>query len=360
MSAFQTHQGLTSFISRLQLEVNICRKEQPFEIVIPGTNEAMPDAEEVEPAVPPISTPEPPSSWRNPNQDENPYSGSRESDDMSEEPAQSASGESSGVRWSQPELTSSSSSQKSSEPNHDSDYTAQTPPSTSRDTNSDIAMEEGQEGPEGQEGQETWVPKIIKIFSSPETNNSESAMEVDEERKEPAPTTSQTPEVTPTEPQPGTSTAVTQFSTEFFERSPKIKESIDYSGNRWQDAKTGKTCLPQRAALIKSILNFLKKAIQDQAFSESMRTVMEGSLPSSLKHVISNSDYYGPSLFLLATDVVTVYIFQEPSLLFTLQDNYLTDVVLQALLVKEVRIKKNSFSNFKFIIFVTIFLIFSL
>lgn len=138
------------------------------------------------------------------------------------------------------------------------------------------------------------------------------------------------------EPQPGTSSSVLQYSNELFERRPKIKESIDYSGNKWQEAKTGKTCLPQRAALIKSILNFLKKAIQDQTFSESMRTVMEGSLPSSLKHVISNSDYYGPSLFLLATDVVTVYIFQEPSLLFTLQDNYLTDVVLQALLVKEV------------------------
>ena len=26
---------------------------------------------------------------------------------------------------------------------------------------------------------------------------------------------------------------------------------------------------------------------------------MDGSLPSSLKHVISNAEYYGPSLFLL-------------------------------------------------------------
>lgn len=134
-----------------------------------------------------------------------------------------------------------------------------------------------------------------------------------------------------------------------------MKESVDYSGNRWQDAKTGKSCLPQRAGLIKSILNFLKKAIQDQALSESMRTVMEGSLPSSLKHVISNSDYYGPNLFLLATDVVTVYIFQEPSLLSTLQDNYLTDVVLQAMLVKEVngiymflKISKNKSRVFSF------------
>lgn len=97
-----------------------------------------------------------------------------------------------------------------------------------------------------------------------------------------------------------------------------------------------KTCLPQRAALLKSMLNFLKKAIQDIAFSDSIRHIMEGTLPESLKHIISNSEYYGPSLFLLATDVVTVYVFQEPSLLSSLQDNGLTDVVLQALLKKDV------------------------
>ena len=79
------------------------------------------------------------------------------------------------------------------------------------------------------------------------------------------------------------------------------------------------TCLPQRAALLKSMLNFLKKAIQDPAFSDSIRHVMDGSLPASLKHIISNAEYYGPSLFLLATDVVTAYVFQAPSLLSSLQ-----------------------------------------
>lgn len=97
-----------------------------------------------------------------------------------------------------------------------------------------------------------------------------------------------------------------------------------------------KSCLQQRAALLKSMLNFLKKAIQDTTFSDSIRRVMDGTLPKSLKHIISNSEYYGPSLFLLATDVVTVYVFQEPSFLSSLQDNGLTDVILQALLKKDV------------------------
>lgn len=102
-------------------------------------------------------------------------------------------------------------------------------------------------------------------------------------------------------------------------------------------------CYPQRAAVLKSILNFLKKAIQDAAFSDSIRHLMDGSLPKSLKHIISNAEYYGPSLFMLGTDVVTVYVFQEPSLLSSLQENGLTDVILHALLTKDIPATKGAF-----------------
>jgi hypothetical protein len=73
-------------------------------------------------------------------------------------------------------------------------------------------------------------------------------------------------------------------------------------------------CHQQRAALIKSLLNFIKRAIQDSQFADSVRhsefhffcdatlkivyfSVMDGPLPGVLKHMISNPDYYGPSLF---------------------------------------------------------------
>ena len=52
---------------------------------------------------------------------------------------------------------------------------------------------------------------------------------------------------------------------------------------------------------------------------------------ASLKHIISSA-----SLFLLATDVVTAFVFGEPSLLSSLQGNGLTDLVLHAVLVKDV------------------------
>lgn len=43
-----------------------------------------------------------------------------------------------------------------------------------------------------------------------------------------------------------------------------------------------------------------------------------------------------PTYYIIGADVVTVYILQEPSLLSPLQENGLTDVVLQALLLKTV------------------------
>uniref|UniRef100_A0A8C5R785 HECT-type E3 ubiquitin transferase n=1 Tax=Leptobrachium leishanense TaxID=445787 RepID=A0A8C5R785_9ANUR len=118
---------------------------------------------------------------------------------------------------------------------------------------------------------------------------------------------------------------------------PKIQRpSTVQEGEEMETDMEGVQCIPQRAALLKSMLNFLKKAIQDPAFSDGIRHVMDGTLPTSLKHIISNAEYYGPSLFLLATEVVTVFVFQEPSLLSSLQDNGLTDVMLHALLIKDV------------------------
>ncbi|XP_072672289.1 E3 ubiquitin-protein ligase HUWE1 isoform X11 [Canis lupus baileyi] len=119
-------------------------------------------------------------------------------------------------------------------------------------------------------------------------------------------------------------------------RASSSSSSASISSGSGPGPRPGVQCIPQRAALLKSMLNFLKKAIQDPAFSDGIRHVMDGSLPTSLKHIISNAEYYGPSLFLLATEVVTVFVFQEPSLLSSLQDNGLTDVMLHALLIKDV------------------------
>lgn len=206
MQGFQAHSGLASFIKRLDMEVNVCRKEQPFEII-----------PEIEPPVE--------------------------------------------------------------------------------------------------------APQAAAIAAAPIANDADEPANPSEQQEPPV--------------NEGDETSNTMETSEDENTSSKSEMKLIPPQN-YTPVKTGKTCLPQRAALIKSMLNFLKKAIQDPMFNDSIRHIMEGTLPSSLKHIISNSEYYGSSLFLLATDVVTVYVFQEPSLLSTLQDNGLTDVVLHALLNKEV------------------------
>ena len=76
------------------------------------------------------------------------------------------------------------------------------------------------------------------------------------------------------------------------------------------------------------ILEFLKNSSEDTFFSDSIRDVVNRSLAAALKHIISNPDYYGKSLFLLGMDVVEVFF---KSSLSTFQNSGLTDVFLHAL-----------------------------
>lgn len=59
------------------------------------------------------------------------------------------------------------------------------------------------------------------------------------------------------------------------------------------------------------------------------------NISASVFIVLPNLFHLIFNLIILAMEVVTVYVFQEPSLLSTLQDNKLTDVMLHALLVKD-------------------------
>ncbi|CAF0789519.1 unnamed protein product [Adineta steineri] len=129
----------------------------------------------------------------------------------------------------------------------------------------------------------------------------------------------------------------TQNSTAHLSKDMDTSEFIEENHDLiLQNPIPGLTCYHQRAALLKAILNFLKKAFTEPTMADTTRHIMDSSLPNSLKHIISNVEYYGPSLFHLATDIVTSFIFQEPSQLSSLQDNGLTDVLMHALFKKDI------------------------
>lgn len=86
---------------------------------------------------------------------------------------------------------------------------------------------------------------------------------------------------------------------------------------------------------------------------------MDGALPNALKHIISNPEYYGSSLFhngifdcnvavliTLAINVATNFVYQEPSQLTALQDKGLTTVIMEALLRNEVYSPSAGFSHY--------------
>ena len=95
-------------------------------------------------------------------------------------------------------------------------------------------------------------------------------------------------------------------------------------------------CSQQRMALLKSLLGFFKDLFANQAHADQIRRVMDAAVPRCLRHIISNPHYYGPTVFLNAVDLVTRYIYQEPSLLSQLQESGFTNVVLYALIIRHV------------------------
>ncbi|CAJ0931067.1 unnamed protein product, partial [Mesorhabditis belari] len=110
-------------------------------------------------------------------------------------------------------------------------------------------------------------------------------------------------------------------------------------------APCGRPCHQQRSALIKSLLNFLKRIVGDNHFTEQARQMMSGNLPKALIHIISNADYYTASLFQNSIQLVTNFVYQEPQQLSNLQQMHLPFVILHSLLRKEIPAAKDVINN---------------
>ncbi|GMR46827.1 hypothetical protein PMAYCL1PPCAC_17022 [Pristionchus mayeri] len=95
-------------------------------------------------------------------------------------------------------------------------------------------------------------------------------------------------------------------------------------------------CHHQRGALIKSLLNFLKRIINERDFADQVRNLMEDGLPGALRHIFSNMEYYSSALFHYSMQLLQNFIYQEPAQLTKLQDRHLPYTLLMAMLRKDV------------------------
>ncbi|KAK0398448.1 hypothetical protein QR680_002591 [Steinernema hermaphroditum] len=115
---------------------------------------------------------------------------------------------------------------------------------------------------------------------------------------------------------------------------------------QWHESHTGTDpCNHQRAALIKSLLNFLKQSVADQHFADACRPIMDGDLPDAITEVLDNAHFYGASLFYNAVCLVTSFVYQEPTKLTHLQDKGVCDAMMKALFRHETPINRDMISH---------------
>ncbi|CAF3584188.1 unnamed protein product, partial [Rotaria sp. Silwood2] len=100
-------------------------------------------------------------------------------------------------------------------------------------------------------------------------------------------------------------------------------------------------CYHQRIALLKSILNYFKKSFTEPEMFKITHNIMNDSLLNSFKHIISNVQYYGSSLFHLTIHIIISFICQNPLKLSLLQNNGLADILMYVLLKKDLPISKD-------------------
>lgn len=118
--------------------------------------------------------------------------------------------------------------------------------------------------------------------------------------------------------------------------SPPVSVDNKIKGGPWEQVQlNGATCHQQRSGLIKGLLTFIKRAIGDAQFQDIMKHLMEGDLPDALMHILSNAEYYSPSLFHQSAHLITNFVYQFPEELSSIQRRHVPYVIFQSLLRKE-------------------------
>lgn len=123
---------------------------------------------------------------------------------------------------------------------------------------------------------------------------------------------------------------------------PKAPDNLSSSNDQ-----PANKCHPLRSTVIRGLLSFLRKATQYPSLSETIRPMMSSTeFIQATKHLISNPDFYGSTIFAYSIDMVSLYVHHEPSLLTTLQENGLAGIMLKSLFDPERKLPVNKeFSN---------------
>nr|CAD2160959.1 unnamed protein product [Meloidogyne enterolobii] len=131
----------------------------------------------------------------------------------------------------------------------------------------------------------------------------------------------------------GTDAIIKRFSHEVDQCKTQISEQTTPG--------TTLLCSQQRAALMKSLLNFIKRAVIDANLAVQMRRIMETEFPQSLIFIIQHSQYFGSSLLHCTVSLITNFIYQEPAQLTMLQNMKLTDALMNLIFDEKLPISRD-------------------
>ncbi|KAG8879106.1 hypothetical protein FRB97_002021 [Tulasnella sp. 331] len=86
-----------------------------------------------------------------------------------------------------------------------------------------------------------------------------------------------------------------------------------------------------RSSLLKHLLRSMHRMMQASGASEGLRTLIDSSLPKSIKKIMENRVTFGPPIFSIAINLMSLFVHNEPSTLTVLQEMHLPTVFYDAI-----------------------------
>ncbi|KAG8936847.1 hypothetical protein FRC02_010709 [Tulasnella sp. 418] len=118
----------------------------------------------------------------------------------------------------------------------------------------------------------------------------------------------------------------------------RIEHEVDYNISEHKD-KTEITNAVQsygrlaynRSSVLKHLLRSMHRMMQASGASEGLRTLIDSSLPKSIKKIMENRVTFGPPIFSISINLMSIFVHNEPTSLAILQEQKLPETFFNAI-----------------------------
>ncbi|KAG8907932.1 hypothetical protein FRB99_001440 [Tulasnella sp. 403] len=86
-----------------------------------------------------------------------------------------------------------------------------------------------------------------------------------------------------------------------------------------------------RASVLKHLLRSMHRMMQASGTSEGLRTLIDSSLPNSVKNIMAHRIIFGPAIFSIAINLMSIFVHTEPTSLAILQEAHIPETFYDAI-----------------------------